>query len=218
MLFADVLERRFPNDFKRIMIEISFNCIYAFSRLQILFSQTNILMNKYIDSNPTLSRYKNELKLYLKPVIPNMNEFIRDGKPIKLYTSTDSKYDFEIISWYNTKTNCIDKRIIHNKEENNIDLTEIIEFKFMLIEFKIGETKIYKINLKTDEYNYYLIGNKFTKEFFIYYLNQYLNIDEFVTDNDDKFMLKIIDQNVNTFELEFTDKNESIELEKNEYK
>jgi hypothetical protein len=37
-------------------------------------------------------------------------------------------------------------------------------------------------------------------------------------DNDNKFIIKMIDHDVNSIEFEFTDKNESIILEKSGYK
>ena len=49
------------------------------------------------------------------------------------------------------------------------------------------------------------------------FLKQILKIGEEIKD-DDKFNLKIIDHDVNTVELDFTDKNESILLEKSGYK
>jgi hypothetical protein len=62
-----------------------------------------------------------------------------------------------------------------------------------------------------------VVGNSFNKQFFVYYLKQILKISEEIND-DDKFSLKVIDNDVNTVELDFTDKNESILLEKNGYK
>ena len=86
----------------------------------------------------------------------------------------------------------------------------------MLIEFKAGDN-IYKIDLETDIFNYYLIGNRFTKDFFVYYVKKYINKNNTINEND-KCSVKIIDHDVNNIEIEFTDKNESILLEKNGYK
>ena len=86
----------------------------------------------------------------------------------------------------------------------------------MLVELKIGDNS-FKIDFKTDDYNFYIVGNCFTKNFFLYYLTEILKINEMINDND-KFSFKIIDHDVNTVELEFTDKTDSILLEKNGYK
>ena len=71
--------------------------------------------------------------------------------------------------------------------------------------------------MKTDEFNFYLVGNSFTKQFFIYYLKQIVKSTEEIKD-DDKINLKFIDHDVNTIDLDFTDKNENIILEKTGYK
>jgi hypothetical protein len=81
----------------------------------------------------------------------------------------------------------------------------------------IGENK-YKIDLKTDTYNFYLVGNEFKEKFFIYYLQQHLKINQLIDYTHDKLTLKILDHNVNALTIEFTDKLESIVLEKNGYK
>ena len=36
-LFADMLERRYPDNCKSFIINLSFNCIYIYSKSQILF-------------------------------------------------------------------------------------------------------------------------------------------------------------------------------------
>jgi hypothetical protein len=80
-------------------------------------------------------------------------------------------------------------------------MNQLSDIKFMLIEFKIGET-VYKIDLKTDKFNYYLLGNKFTKDFFIFYIETHLNKKHDTSNNN--CSLKIIDHNVNQLEIEFT--------------
>jgi hypothetical protein len=214
MLFADVLERRFPNEFKRIMIEITINCIYAFSKLQIYLSQTNTTINRIIDSNPTLSKLKNDVKIFLKQDNSVKKEYIKDGKPI-IRTICDD-YDFIIITSHN-ESGSIHKKIIYKGENVDNNLTEESGIKFMLIELQIGEKEVHKIDLKSDKFNYYLAGNKFNKQFFIYYLRQYLNINKEINDAD-KISLKILDHDVNTVVLELSDKNASLELENNNYK
>ena len=78
---------------------------------------------------------------------------------------------------------------------------------------KIG-TDTYKVDLKTDEYNFYIVGNKFTKQFFQYYLTAILKVTESVQG----FSVHIIDHAVNKVELDFSDENNHILLEKTEYK
>jgi hypothetical protein len=215
MLFADVLERRFPNEFKRIMIEITINCIYAFSKLQIYFSQTNNSINRIIDSNPTLTKLKNDVKIFLKQDKSVKKEYIKDGKTI--VQNISDEYDFVIITSH-SETGSLHKKIVYKGENEVKNLPEESDIKFMLLELQIGENaNLYKVDLKSDKFNYYLVGNKFNKQFFIYYLRKYFNLNKEIND-DDKISLKILDHNVETVLLEFADKNANLELEKNNYR
>ena len=214
VLIADVVERRFSAVFQTFLVKTSYNCIYLFSKLQILLSNSNEKINNFIEISPTLLQIKNNIKQFLKPSIPIMHEFIKEGKAIDLFNGIDTDYDFRIVSWMDEKNNYINKKLVYYKDSDTSCLSDASEIKFILIELKIGDNEPYKIDLKTDKFNYYLVGNKFTKQFFIFYLKNYLEIKEI---KDDKINLKIIDHDINTFEIDFTDKNESIVLEKNGY-
>ena len=224
VLIADVIERRFPSEFQSFVVEISYNCIYLFSKFQIFLSNSNTKLNNIIDNNNTLLKIKSDIKHLLKPTIPTIpiaQEFIKDGKQVELlneglFYGSETDYDFSIVSWADETNNYINKKLDYDKDPNIISLSTASDMKFILIEIKIGDNNPYKIDLKTDKFNYYLVENKFNKQFFIFYLQNYLEIKEIKY--DEKINLKIIDQDVNTFEIEFTDKNESFVLEKNGYK
>jgi len=142
-----------------------------------------------------------------------MTEFIKNGEGLSLEQANAS--DIALFSWLGDDKKCIHKKIIYDVDEP-MTMAECSDIKFMLLELCIGEKK-YKVDLKTDHYNFYLVGNKFTKQFFLYYLKQCIKIDAPINDTD-IFSLKIIDHNVNSLAIIFTDKNESIVLEKNGYK
>ena len=213
ILFADLLERRFPEQFRAILTDITFNVLYLYSKFQIYFSGINRKLNNFIEANPTLSKLKNELDSIIKPKVVISTQFIKNGEYLNLEDA--SKCDFALFSWLGDDKKCVNKKIIYDMNEP-MNIVESSNIKFMLIEIQFGENK-YKIDLKTDDYNFYLVGNKFTEQFFRYYLKQHLTINETKGIND-KFTLKIIDHNVNTLEIKFTDKNESMLLEKNGYK
>lgn len=217
ILFADLLERRFPEQCKIVLTEATFNAIYLYSKMQIYFAKANKNFNDYIESKPTLLKIKNDLDALMKPSgsIVTMTQFFRNGKSLTIVETHEKNFDFAIYSWLSHDNKCINKKIIYDINEE-MTASECSDIKFMLVEIKIGDNKVYKINLKTEEYNFYLVGNKFTKDFFVYYLINHLNIDE--TDlNESSFSVKIIDHNVNTFQMDFTDKNESIVIRKNDY-
>ena len=105
VLIADVIERRFPSEFQSFVVEISYNCIYLFSKFQIFLSNSNTKLNNIIDNNNTLLKIKSDIKHLLKPTIPTIpiaQEFIKDGKQVELlneglFYGSETDYDFSIV-------------------------------------------------------------------------------------------------------------------------
>jgi hypothetical protein len=219
VLFFEMLERRFPTQFQNIIMSVSYNSIYYFSKLQIFFGQSKRNLDIFIENNPTLLKIKEKLLSIISKVESEQVTKRYVVKNHKLYELTDtngSNPDFIILSWVSHDKKCANKKIIYNKTDD-ILMIDNSDIKFLMIEFKIGDNQTYKIDLKTEQYNYYIVGNKFTKDFFIFYIKHYLDFNTNIKDTD-KCSLKLIDHDVNTINLDFTDKNESILLEKNEYK
>jgi uncharacterized protein YegJ (DUF2314 family) len=200
-----------------LFVNVSFNCIYYYSKCQIFFINIRNNFNLFIETTPALLKLKNDINSLIKykPGKVLMYEFIKDGK-ITEFCDFDSvnKPDLMIFSWLDNDKKCVNKKIIYENGCTNV--AEVSDIKFMLTEIKIGESESHKIDLKTDKFNYYLVGNKFTKGFFIFYLKQYLEVDNIGSDT--QMTLKMIDHDVNKVKIDFTDKNESILLEKNGYK
>jgi hypothetical protein len=224
VLFVDMLERRFPTKFQNFIIRVSYNSIYYFSKLQIFFGHIKRHVDIFIEKNPSLLKIKRKFEaLILKPKCQKVTRYF--VKNSKLYHTSDknsAEPDFIILSCLSIDKKCMNKKIIYNTDGNmnNIDnvlIDETSHINFLLIEFKVRDNQTHKIDLKTEHYNYYIVGNKFTKDFFIFYLNEYLKIDTDIKDTD-KCSLRLIDHDVNKIEIDFTDKNESILLEKNGYK
>jgi len=216
-LLNDYLKNKYPERYQNLIVSISYNFFYLFSKVQILFKKFATNMNEKIEGNPNLLKIKNQILLLmnLKPDMLEMTEYIKNGEYIESLQGDDIDFDFLLYSWPEDDSECVNKKIVYNKNEI-ISCSDISKIKFILIEIKFGENS-YKINLKTEKYNFYIAGNVFTKQFFIYYLKQFLKLNEDVN-SDDKISIKIIDQNVNIIEFEFTDKNENIILENNSYK
>ena len=222
LLLNDYLIRNYPDKYQEIIVSFSYYLIYLYSKAQILYMNLIKVVNKKIEGNPNLLNLKNRLDLLTNPKsgITTMVDYIKNSNPINpinvISDKSDNEYDFIIYSWLDNNKSCLNKKILYDSKES-LSSSEVSDIKFLLVEFKIGENSSHKINLKTDEFNFYIVGNNFNKQFFLYYLKQILKIVQEIKD-DDKFTLKIIDNNVNTVELYFTDKNESILLEKNGYK
>ena len=219
ILLNDYLKRNYPDKYQELIVSVSYNLIYLYSKAQILYMNLITVVNKKIEENPNLLKLRNDLDLLLKPKsgIVTMLEYVRNSNLVDITSDKgDNECDFTIYSWLDSTKSCVNKKLLYDSKEP-LSFSEVSDIKFFLVELKFGEKNSHKIELKTDEFNFYVVGNSFNKQFFIYYLKQILKISEEIKD-DDKFNLKILDHNVNTVELDFTDQNESILLEKTGYK
>ena len=224
VLLNDYVKRTYPKKYGDFLVTLSFNTIYTFSMIQLKLQSAQ----KYIlNANPRIAKL---LETYNKTIIKNTISFILNGKTIFSTTiltpDIDHPKSFDFIIYSDSSTS--NKQILKTMNTNKIYLVgnyftknfyydyEMSDIRFILVELKICENT-YKIDLKTDTYNFYVVGNCFTKQFFVYYLTEILKPSE-PFDDTNKLGIKIIDHNVDTVEFEFTDKNESIILEKNGYK
>jgi hypothetical protein len=215
ILLNDYLKRNYPNKYQEMIVSVSYNLIYLYSKAQILYANLIKVLNKKIEENPNLLKLRNDLDLLIKPKsgIVTMLEYVKNGNPID---KSDDDCDFMIYSWLDDTKSCVNKKLVYDLKEP-LSFSEVSDIKFLLIELKVGENNSHKIDLKTDEFNFYMVGNSFNKQFFIYYLKQIVKSSQEIKD-DDKISIKFIDHDVNTFELDFTDQNERILLEKPGYK
>ena len=216
ILLNDYIKRIYPDKYQELIVSISYNLIYLYSKAQILYMNLIRVVNKKIEENPNLLKLRNDLDLLLKPKsgIITMLDYIKNGNSVNI--TSDTECDFMIYSWLDNTNLYINKKLIHDSNEP-LSFSEVSDIKFFLVELKIGENSSHKIDLKTNEFNFYMVGNSFAKQFFIYYLKQIVKSSEEIKD-DDKINLKFIDHDVNTIDLDFTDKNENIILEKTGYK
>ena len=211
-LLNDYLKNRFPKRYEEIIISFSYNIIYVYSKAQIFYMNIVKKVNKKIEETPKLLKLKNDLDLLLnqKNGTVIMIECIKNGILSDNLSTTEC--DFALYSRLDDSNKCLNKKIVYDLDES-IDVYEVSDIKFLLVELKIGKDT-YKIDLKTDEYNFYIVGNRFTKQFFQYYLIEILKVTESVQG----FSVHIIDHVVNKVELDFSDENNHILLEKTEYK
>lgn len=204
----DFFDRHYPDEYKifathmkNLFVNISYNSIYYCSKCQIFFMNIRNGLDLFIEENPLLSKIKNginKLHIYSKKLDNNVEYY--------------SDYGFCVYNY--NDNNIINKQLFYENSDHKIN--EKSDIKFMLIEFKNGDNT-YKIDLKTDKFNYYLVGNKFTKNFFIFYIKTHINKNSEFSD-DNNYTLKFIDHDVNMVGIDFTHNDESILLEKNGYK
>ena len=63
-LLVDVIERRFPNWFEEITLNISFKCIHIYSKVQLLTIKIKNKVNQFINNNVTLTIMKDVILNY----------------------------------------------------------------------------------------------------------------------------------------------------------
>ena len=212
-LLNDYLKSRYPKKYEELFVTVSYNLIYLYSKAQIFYMNIVKTVNKKIEETPKLLKLKNDLDLLLnkKNGTVIMIECIKNGILSDNLSMTEC--DFALYSRLDDSKKCLNKKIVYDLDES-IDVYEVSDIKFLLVELKTG-TDTYKVDLKTDAYNFYIVGNRFTKQFFQYYLTEILKQR---AENLDNFSLHIIDHDVNKIQLDFSDENDHILLDKTGYK
>jgi hypothetical protein len=211
LFLNDYFKQNFPEKYNEFFIDLSYQVIYIFSKGQIILLKTFNSINKYIDNNSYLKYIKTEIfnkmdviqneicqiksngEIYLKKIV-NTEEIYFDNDNDSIYIYSDNKGRME--------SNCVNKVILHSQPF--IFNYEVSNIKFILFEVKIGD-KSFKIDLKTDKYNFYVVNNIIDKRFLLYFLNDYQFCNLYDYHNNEKIHVKIIDQNVNLKEFEISD-------------
>jgi hypothetical protein len=225
VLLDDYLRRNHLQKYESFIFTLSYNAINLYSKGQIVFNKLVTNFKLFVNSNPKLKKIYDDI--YSKEKLPEIKH-IKNGEEISLYNKDDvdcfDKFnecnsEFLLFSDYSNinKNICVNKKIITNKPVT-FDY-ELTNFSFLLIEFVIGE-KIFKINLKDQTYNFYIVDNVFNIDFFTYYLTTHypekiLKNDIDITQNE-ICMVKIVDHNVKTFSVDMK-KNSSIKILKDGY-
>ena len=226
LLLNDYLKRSYPDKYERFLITASYELIHVYSKgqifYQIMYNNAVFQAKSIIDTNPQLKKMLNDI--YKKDVPQNQIYQIKnDAIHVKYYTdNTETYFESDENSIYLFSDNesavenkCVNRIILHSQPF--LTKYEVSNIQFMLVEVKINDIT-YKINLKTDKFNYYIVDNILDLKFFKYYLYNYqvCDLTTEAKDKIDKIMVKIIDHNVNMRELEISD-DKFIIIKKDDY-
>jgi hypothetical protein len=188
------------------------------------WSHVEILGNQLLDKYDTFIKGTNEyVTLFggFDPSSPQARqptaqlriiEYIKDGQ--KVVTFEDC--DFAIYSDIQPGRKCVYKKIVEKGATPFTDKFEpITDWHFLSLEIMAsihGVSKLFKIKLHTDDYNFYQVGNKLTPEFFRYYLQHLHNPVITEMDNDLHIdTLTIVDSNV-TYTMDTFSAHERVEI------
>ena len=216
-----VFKSYFPEVYNNIIIKVSYFSIYCFTKSQMIVMQTQKVLTKQYNNllcnYPSVSKKLHNFSEYF--IKTQDIEYINNGEIIdttnKKYllenykkndsnsendtNNTTKKYDLIIY------TNRIKKRVLSELPVTEIQYKcEDTNYKFILIEIIINN-EIVKVDFITNEYNYMLINNVINKEFIIYFLKKnypkYVKSVLYYGGNLDKYIIKILDQDVNEIVL-----------------
>jgi len=203
---------KYKYNFKLFIMKLSYIFINLFSKFQIFFFKINTNFNKLIEQYPLLLNFKNSVLSKFKTIV-NHVEFIKNGIS---YKEIIDDYDFVIYSDNENGNSELINKIILKDTSNMCNKCERSNIKFMLLELNVGD-KSFAIDLKNNNYNFYIVGNIFNLNFFKYYVKNIMN-ENFVFNDNDNITLNILDHNVNNIDIELNTKNQNILLEKTSYK
>jgi hypothetical protein len=163
--------------------------IRVFSHIQMFFYKTY----KRIKQNENVHKMVDYFYKSKSKPLENMENIehiiIKDNESFYIY-SDFTKLDDD--------NKCVNKKISNLYPETlNYELSRI---EFISVSLNVDDN-LYKIDLKTDIYNFYIVDNILDKKFFVYYLMAHYNLkaDAIMTE---KMHLKIIDNNVNEIETD----------------
>lgn len=218
ILLDEYLQNNYPEmreKYKNVIVNQSYNAIYFYSKMQIIFNKYKPYINKIIKDYPVLTKI-------FSSTHANYNiydiEFVMDGEIVHKTTRSKmielnnneleykGEFDFIIYSEQgrtninDNENSIVNRKIIKKSDINERDLNcEKSEVKFVLCEFSIGDKK-FKVDFKNASNNYYVVDNVFDTNFLKYFLKKYYS--EHVKDIDlnlvHDFKINIMDHNIDS--------------------
>ena len=180
---------------------ITYNIIYFYSVCQI---KCNQLYNKFLHCLE-MFKFKNENEL-----IDNINNqtiefFDLNTNKNKHLTKREHEVFNQIILSIRSSNNLVvisefsNKKIINKKIDTNICDYNFDTSKITFIALYLNYNDVrYNINLKTETFNYYLVGNIIDKQFVQYYINNILKLPfNYEKEDMSSYQLELMDHEVN---------------------
>ena len=208
-LANDYFKNNYTETYNTLITHGGFYLIHMYSKLQILCDKLPISIPSILIQLFNNSSRDSEIEFIQDGQVHFLgtkDEFIK--KDIKCWNDID--YDFIIYSNYDEVNKVVNKTIFTKiPDENDLNYS-ISNIKFVLVEVEMNDKTI-KIELKTDEYNYYIVNNVINHKFLEYFLKKYYS-HETLEFQDMK--LKILDHNVEKQEFDLTT---ALQINKDDY-
>jgi hypothetical protein len=214
-----LVQSKFIIQSKAKLMIMAYNIIYFYSVCQIKCNQLYNIISPYLEI------FKNENNLIddIQTQRQTIELFDLNTNKNTIFTEKEHQV-FELIQSPNnllimsdlTNKNITNKKIVDKK---NIDTCnsyfDMSKITFIALYLNYNDVR-YNINLKTKEFNYYLVGNIINKQFVQYYINNILKLPFYYTKEQMvSYQLELMDQEVNIVCL---NADQSIIIEKNNYR
>ncbi len=179
--------KKYNNLLLNSLFYVMYKLIYVFSFLQIKCIKAYNIIIPLI----TVTIVKEGDKICNAYISNKEYKYYKNGK--QLLDNSNSVIDLAII---NDKNSGLCLLVNDSEGEGEEPCIEESKVTFISVSLVYNEEK-YKINLKTPEYNFYVIGNKIDKSFLQYYLTNILQIDVVEEETNFEYFLEIMDNDVN---------------------
>ena len=172
-----IVNKKYPDFYKQVAVGIAYNFIRLYSKAE-LFYRNNIK-----------SLQINNIDEYITFIDNNTSVLVLEADEV---LKLEEFPDFDFLIFQDAENNC---SFSYELEEDSLEC-EVTDYTFMLVEVVVG-TETYKLELKSDDYNYYVVGNVFDKIIVHYLLKKFYNLDD-VT----QYRVKLLDHNVESIEFD----------------
>jgi hypothetical protein len=191
-----------PDLYKNYVIQILYQIIKFYSKCEIIY---NIYLNPHIKKIYYFF-YKKDL-LYLRIEFFNNGilvnkDIINIKKDIYLLKEEyePENYDLIIYSHYEKQLNKVCYK--HFPTTLNYDVSNITFLSLTLL----YKNKHYEIELCNSKYNFYIVNNVIDNIFLLYFIRYIKKESDLINIDDFKYKLVLIDNNVQIYNLDETDK------------
>lgn len=203
--FLSLKPELMPNKVKIICIKIIYNIIYFYSACQIKCTQAYNYLLPYLKNDEIID------KVTIEQFNIDTSELLTISKDI---LDVDDKLDNTLfivskdiinnvgnnVSGAGSNNILITNKLIIDKD-NVCFLFDVSNITFVALYLNYNG-KRFNINLKTDDFNYYLVGNKIDKYFVQYYINIVLGLKfSYIESEIMTYQLELIDHEVNIINL-----------------
>jgi hypothetical protein len=194
--------QNYTETYNDICIKYLYNAIYLFSKCQIFYNK--LLETRFFKRPKKAVRVDDIQYIKIESVLRICNgksliqTSVRDDG---FYIYSDSDVDGNI------------NHVIYQSYPMDLQY-DVSDISFISLEVKSG-SEFFKVHLKTESYNFYVVDNVFDKNFFIYYLVNFCNGFNLQKINIGDLSVKLVDHNVEIKEIPIS--RETIRLTKDGY-